>query len=451
MPFPSTTHSPTHRSLRLLVLSMLLAAVGTFHIASTGANTLSGDLQQKRQAASTDLREKRSTMPAEGSDYSRAIDERTEMLTRSLVVTLQDQRTSEPLAVWQIDLSTSPLWVVYDVPKTGQPTAVVSEKRILQDVRNKRPFTLTTSQSCDLLSDWVDTFGVQRAQTSCIAEDGYTIDELHFAQSVRAALEQGKEELVYPVTFVPGVIRTAGSSLAVGDLKRLSSGHSDFKGSGAGRKSNVRKALTQHVNNVIVPAGAVYSFNDTIGPAVTTGNGWQMAYTIFNGADLIMAPGGGICQASTTMYRAAFRAGLPIVKQKNHSLYVVYYEKHGVGQDATVFPGKQDFQFLNDTGAPLLIQSYHEGDEAFVHVYGKDDGRSVTVTGPYFTSNAPAGTKVRKNEILWQRTIDGVSTEPVVEQFVARYNALPVSLPKKAPLTTQVTRGEAQPLHAAAE
>jgi vancomycin resistance protein YoaR len=92
----------------------------------------------------------------------------------------------------------------------------------------------------------------------------------------------------------------------------LSTGRSNFKGSGAGRKSNVRKALNERVNNIFVPAGAVFSFNDTLG-TVSTGNGWQMALTIFDGVDLRPAPGGGICQASTTVYRAALAAGFPIM------------------------------------------------------------------------------------------------------------------------------------------
>jgi hypothetical protein len=209
------------------------------------------------------------------------------------------------------------------------------------------------------------------------------------------------------------------------------------------------EAIGERVHNVVVPVDAEFSFNDVLGGPVTQSAGWQMALTIFEGVNLREAPGGGICQASTTVYRAALNAGLPIVEQKSHSLYVTYYEAYGVGQDATVFPGKQNLRFRNDTGAPLLLQSYYEGDDAYVHILGRPDGRQVTVDGPYFGSTAPAdvqvnGRAVRGNEIVWVRTITSAEGAQTKEVLVSRYNAVPKSLVAKWPATSQTT------LHAAA-
>lgn len=445
----------TPRFVRTLLLFALLASVWTFHATSMRANMQASvtPVETTTPARVTDPRERRMTIAPDAPEFSQAIEERTELLTHTVNVQLVGDSAEGTVTVaeWNIALADHPLWVVFDTELYGRPAAVVSEKRIAQFIANEQPFTIPEARSCTVLSDWTDDYGVQRAQTSCIAQDGYTMNTQHFVQTIRAALEQGKTTVSYPLTFQPGVIHaSADSSIGDMDMTLLSVGRSNFKGSGLGRIENVRKALTEHVNNVIIPAGATYSFNKTLGPAVTTGNGWYMAYTIFNGGDLIPAPGGGICQTSTTMYRAALRAGLPIVAQKNHSLYVTYYEQYGVGLDATIFPGQQDMQFVNDTGAPLLVQSYYDGDDAFVQIFGKDDGRTVALTGPYFSSTSPEGKNVRYNEILWQRTVTKVGEESTSEDIVARYKSIPKSLASRSTLLTEITRGETE-MHAAAE
>jgi vancomycin resistance protein YoaR len=219
------------------------------------------------------------------------------------------------------------------------------------------------------------------------------------------------------------------------ELTLLGTGHSDFSTSIWSRMVNVRKAVS-NVHNAIVEPGEVFSFNDILDYPIAPSNGWPEAKVIFGGWELRDAPGGGICQSSTTTYRAAAYAGLPILKRKNHSLYVHYYEKHGIGLDATVFPGKQDFTFLNDTGAPLVLQAFTDGFDAYVHIYGKNDGRAVTLEGPYFGANAPAdmlvnNRPVRRNEIVWVRTISRPDGTVTREQFVSNYNAVPTSIVKK--------------------
>jgi vancomycin resistance protein YoaR len=269
-----------------------------------------------------------------------------------------------------------------------------------------------------------------------------------------AALERGEEKITVTLEKVPGqLIDTERSPDR--PLVLLSTGRSNFKGSGAGRKSNVRKAINEHQHNIFIPEGSEFSFNDTLG-IVSLSRGWQMALTIFEGVNLRPAPGGGVCQASTTVFRAVLNAGLPILEQKSHSLYVTYYEAYGVGLDATIFPGKQDFRFKNDTGGPIIMQAYTEGDEATINLYGYDDNRSVTLSGPYFAGTEgilPDGKKIRANEIVWTRTVQsaaGTSTDIVA----SRYQAIPRSLAKNWTASTFQTRiavTETAPLHGAAE
>ncbi|MEK7218595.1 MAG: hypothetical protein AAB728_03980, partial [Patescibacteria group bacterium] len=115
----------------------------------------------------------------------------------------------------------------------------------------------------------------------------------------------------------------------------------------------------------------------------------------------------------------------------NHSLFVTYYMKYGVGIDATIYPKQQDLTFINDTGHYLLLQAYAKGFEAYVNVYGKTDGRKVALEGPFFQSNTTEeftqvnGTTLRSNEIGWLQKImtqDGFSKTNVI---LSRYSSVP--------------------------
>ncbi len=386
-------------------------------------------------------------------DMSAAIDQRQAMLEQTLHVSFVTKPGTEPLSTFDVSLKENPLWIVFDVQgKTAR--AAIDLGRITQYLISYPPLNILAPQSCMLLSTSTDEQGVLRAQTDCTAKNGYVIDQNVLARTMKDAFERGQDTVEYVLSPVDGVMIDAQQETQI-PMKLLATGKSTFAGSGLSRKSNVRKALNERVHNILIPTDAVFSFNDTLG-TVSLSKGWHMALTIFEGVNLRPAPGGGICQASTTVYRAALAAGFPIVEQKNHSLYVTYYEKFGVGQDATIFPGKQDFKFANDTGAPLLIQAYNDGDDAYVRIYGQDDGRSVSVTGPYFGKTAPkdlleSGKILRNNEIGWVRTVTMQGSEPKREVFVARYNAIPKSLSSRWEVTTLITRGDVMRSIVAAE
>ena len=97
--------------------------------------------------------------------------------------------------------------------------------------------------------------------------------------------------------------------------------------------------------------------------------------------------GGGVCQVSTTVFRAAFNGGFPLVNRRNHSYAVPYYKPYGL--DATIYLGAQDFKFKNDTPGDILIQAYVKGDDVNFVFYGTDDGRKVKLEGPFVSNYKP--------------------------------------------------------------
>ena len=108
-----------------------------------------------------------------------------------------------------------------------------------------------------------------------------------------------------------------------------------------------------------------------------------------------MGDGGGVCQVSTTVFRAALDAGLPIVERTAHSYRVSYYEQDSpVGIDATIYRPSVDLKFLNDTPNYILVASeFDEANYSLIYkIYGTNDGREVEITEPVVLSRtAPPG------------------------------------------------------------
>jgi vancomycin resistance protein YoaR len=237
----------------------------------------------------------------------------------------------------------------------------------------------------------------------------------------RVLLGLPQENFVFDLELkneAPRLINKTG--LEIPDLSLLAVGKSDFKSSDAGREKNIRRAANEKFDFVWVPAGEVFEFNSLLG-AVTLENGWFEALGIFNGDQLRMTPGGGICQVSTTFYRAALAAGLEIVERSPHSLYVKYYRLHGNGLDAAIYPGIKDLKFRNNTFSPMLLHAKVLGDELYVEVYGVSDGRKVELFGPFFSDSRDEILKGKKNigrnAIAWIQRITKDDGE-VVENFI---------------------------------
>ncbi len=138
----------------------------------------------------------------------------------------------------------------------------------------------------------------------------------------------------------------------------------DYSNSSDSRKHNVRLALSK-MNGVVIPVGESFSFNKTVG-ARTVQRGFQNAKIIVDG-EYTDGVGGGVCQASTTVYNAALLADMTILSAGAHSLVPAYVP---AGFDAMVNSGSQDMVFCNNTDAPVYIRAYGTETTATVEIYG---------------------------------------------------------------------------------
>lgn len=278
-----------------------------------------------------------------------------------------------------------------------------------------------------------DLSQVTHASTQGRVQDGLTLDRELTGMRIQDAANQGKSEVIGITNVESGtVINMSGTDL--GKLEKIATGASNFEGSTPGRDFNVRKALNEHYNSILIPEGGTFSFNSFLGP-VTYSEGWAGSLAIFAGTELRKVPGGGVCQVSTTIYRAALDAGLNIIEQHEHSLYVHYYDTEssydgvqGAGLDSTIFPGIKDLIFENNTGAPILIEAFDDGNQAVVNFYGENDGRITELDGPYTQSNqteevieASEG-GLTAHEIAWKYSITWPDGSQEDKWIIASYN-----------------------------
>ncbi len=176
----------------------------------------------------------------------------------------------------------------------------------------------------------------------------------------------------------------------------VAQGVSNFRGSLPGRIQNIRTATAQY-EGIVIPPGGTFSFDQFLGEVVEA-NGYDDAYIIF--ADrTILGPGGGVCQVSTTAFRAAFFGGYPIAERWAHAYRVGFYEPP-FGLDATVFAPSVDFKFKNDTENYLLIQPKVDLRNLTLtfNFYGTKPNRTVEMDEPIKENIIPHGPDVYSDD-----------------------------------------------------
>lgn len=227
----------------------------------------------------------------------------------------------------------------------------------------------------------------------------------------------------------------------LGIIELVSTGYTTFNGSPTNRRHNIGVAISRF-NGVLIQPGEEFSFGNQLG-AVDGSTGYRKELVI-KADRTIPEYGGGVCQVSSTMYRAALYGGFPMVKRNPHSYAVSYYAyPSGYGLDATVYPPHVDLVFKNDMTTPILIQSYvTDASEAYFKFYGTSDGRQVVMEGPtiYNRVAAPATQYIETTELApgekkkidgahngftasWKRIVTYADGRVVEETIVSPYEA----------------------------
>lgn len=215
--------------------------------------------------------------------------------------------------------------------------------------------------------------------------------KINIQKTVRLIKDQVKNqpsiiEVSLPVEAVKPKVSTENAN-NLGIKETIGQGVSYFRDSISSRIYNISLAASR-LHGILIPPGQIFSFNQSVGK-ITAETGFQKAYIIREGKT-ILDDGGGVCQVSTTIYRAALYSGLPIIERQVHAYRVSFYEPP-VGMDATVFDPEPDFKFKNDTQAYILIQSYmnYNNQSLTFEFFGQKDGRITTISEPVIVSQTP--------------------------------------------------------------
>ncbi len=263
-------------------------------------------------------------------------------------------------------------------------------------------------------------------------EKGTQIQREQFMNDIKNQIESISEKKTKLTVQVQEKIIDPDITLAEanehGIEELIAEGVSDYSGSIPSRVHNVILAASRF-NGVLVPQGKEFSFNEIIGD-ISASSGYQQAY-IISGGRTVLGDGGGVCQVSTTVFRAALNAGLPITERHAHAYRVSYYENDSEpGFDATIYTPSVDFKFRNDTPAAILIQTEVDEENNILKFkfYGKKDGRIINISDATVWDVAPPP----------EPTYEDDPTMPVGQQKQIDYAAWGA----KAKFTYHVTRGD---------
>jgi vancomycin resistance protein YoaR len=232
---------------------------------------------------------------------------------------------------------------------------------------------------------------------------GLALDVPQSAERVLAAASRAQNRTATLVLAEQQPKRTTAQAQAMGITGTVGA-YETFYGGIANRIHNVQ--LVAHlVDHKFIAPGETFSFNGTTGER-SAAKGFLEAPVIVNG-ELQTGLGGGVCQVSTTVFNAAYEAGLPITTRTNHALYISHYP---LGRDATVdYPGI-DLKFVNDTKHWMLLRTWVGSSSLTVVLYGTPQHRRVeTTTAPLRVISPPPV----------QKTVDATlkPREVVVDSF----------------------------------
>ncbi len=216
-------------------------------------------------------------------------------------------------------------------------------------------------------------------------QSGWTVDRGATKQKLLTALQGGAGEVGIVLNVTPpgdGVDKLARGGI----LYHFGSGQSSYRGSPSFRETNILVGAKKFDGKLLAD-GDELDFNATVG-TINGANGFVPGY-IISGNTLAKEDGGGICQVSTTMFRAAYESGLPITAREQHSYRVHYYDP--VGYEATVYAPYKNLKFKNDTGSGLLIQTTWDRKKGTLRfdLFGAKPEREVKISDPVVSNFRP--------------------------------------------------------------
>jgi vancomycin resistance protein YoaR len=247
------------------------------------------------------------------------------------------------------------------------------------------------------------------------SQNGRALDVPRTANRLLAAALSPEGRTARMVVATKAPARTTAEAKKMG-ITGLVGGYTTIYGGDANRVHNVQ-LVANLIDRTLIRPGQVFSFNGTTGER-NASKGFREAPVIING-ELQTGLGGGVCQVSTTVFNAAYEAGLDITERTNHALYISHYPQ---GRDATVNYPDLDLKFVNDTGRWLLLRTFVGSSALTVNLYGAPQNRRVeSEVAPLEVTGKPP-TTWRKDPTIFrgQRVVSDSGSSPLATSVTRR-------------------------------
>ncbi len=315
-----------------------------------------------------------------------------------LDLTYTDEHTKKDY-IWTISPDTLATWLEVQSPDEGVGFGLNASSTIayVQETISQQIYQEAKEAKFEIgENNKVSEFQGSRSGISVDIDAMYTAINTAFLQ--RTWQDEGF------VTSLPVVVEQVEPAIKTGEVNDLGiteilgTGYSNFSGSPTNRVKNIRHAVVDKLNGVLIKPDEVFSLLSALRPFTIEGG--YLPELVIKGDEIKPEVAGGLCQVGTTLFRAVMNAGLDVVNRRNHSLVVTYYNDHrngNPGTDATIYDPAPDFTFKNDTGHYILLtttMNTQNGDLTFTF-WGTSDGRKGSYTEPVVKRWIPTGPEQR--------------------------------------------------------
>ena len=269
-------------------------------------------------------------------------------------------------------------WIKYDDQKLNLDT-----DKIIEYLKTVSPQISQKPQNASVRFNT----NTNKLEASNESKEGLDLMVEETARRIASNILEGKDSTdMFIAITKPNVDSENLDSLGITTL--LGTGESDFRGSSASRVKNITVAANK-ISGYLIEPGQEFSFTKKLG-AVNASTGY-VPELVIKGNQTIPEYGGGICQVSTTLFRAVLNSSLDVTERHNHSYIVPYYGTPGL--DATIYIPKPDFRFKNTTNNYILLQHYIVGTKIYYQIYGAPQNKTSKIIGPITLSSNKDGSR----------------------------------------------------------
>jgi len=339
--------------------------------------------------------------PAVTAEYApRVLEAAKKIVSKKITLTFEGKR-------WEIDKKTLLSFIDLSNGQLFLDQSKKEDSPIIDSVQAAQDESFNITLSDKKIAAFVDNIGQEldrppqdakltvqdgRVKVFLPAQNGLSLNREQAKKTLKEKIlkEKGVEiNIPLSVTQSPPKIKTEDVN-NIGIKEMLGQGSSNFAGSQNERVFNIELAASK-VNGMLIAPGEIFSFNQTV-DEVSEKTGYKTAYIIERGRT-IFGTGGGVCQVSTTLFRAAIFSGLPIIERHPHAYRVNYYEKagHPPGLDATIYIPERDLKFKNDTPSHIIVvaKTDRKTNTLTFELWGTNDGRKTEVSKPAIRNSTP--------------------------------------------------------------